>query len=40
MYSTSTPRRFNSCCTRSAMVLFPEPDNPVNHSTAVSDLLG
>jgi len=33
MYSTSTPRRSSSWCTRVAMVLLPDPDRPVNHNT-------
>ena len=33
IYSTATPRRSSSRRTRSAIVLFPEPDRPVNHNT-------
>ena len=40
MYSTSTPRRTSSSWTRTAMVLFPEPDSPVNHNTAAGGVRG
>ena len=36
MYSTSTPRRTSSWCTRVAMVLLPEPESPVNQSTGAA----
>jgi hypothetical protein len=40
MYSTSTPRRTSSSWTRTAMVLLPDPDRPVNQSTAAGALGG
>jgi hypothetical protein len=39
MYSTSTPRRLSASWTRVAIVLFPDPDSPVNHNTGAGDLV-